>query len=47
MPRKSVKCPVCGKKVDVFGADSNYIKHVQNGSGTFYHEKCFEKRERD
>ena len=44
MPKKAVKCPVCGKTVKVFGGESSYIKHVVKGKGTFYHEKCFDKR---
>ena len=42
-PRKP-KCAVCGKGVDVFGSDANYVKLVRKGeSGVFYHEKCYIK----
>ena len=40
---KKPKCAVCGKGVDVFGTDAEYIKVVKEGKGTFYHEKCFLK----
>ncbi|MDY6959318.1 MAG: hypothetical protein SVK08_09195 [Halobacteriota archaeon] len=42
-PRKP-KCAVCGKGVDVFGSDADYLKVVRKGgSGAFYHEKCYKK----
>ena len=48
MPRsKKPKCDICGKGVDVFGSDANYIKAVHEGSGAFYHEKCFYKKEKE
>lgn len=42
--RKKPKCVSCNKGVDVFGADASYIKVVREGSGVFYHEKCFIKK---
>ncbi|MDY6964797.1 MAG: hypothetical protein SVM80_02335 [Halobacteriota archaeon] len=42
-PRKP-KCVSCGKGVSVFGSDATYIKVVHDGSGVFYHEKCFVKQ---